>query len=302
MYQEDKTKQEFLKKNPDLNNVMESDQHANLFKQEISGKIPTKNKLRYLPLNQKLDIINKFKLQPKQVLTKSERNVIQLEKSLFIPDQIKITNLKKLLHTNVSKVNKWIKNSLNGTYKYDFEYFMQNDKTMVDKNSVQYEQLVREQKAREEISQQIEAWKGGYLDQNMRAFDITQKKLINDILTKFQVQGSTLLPILDRSQIENELKLQDIEKLQEDILKQHEEVEQKLRALKEKKFKKWKVLADQFKKRQATLSTKTNLPKSNSKKQYASTINRNNTFDGQSGSMLSPDQLSPNISPRQDLK
>ena len=111
-----------------------------------------------------MDLINKFKLKPKEVLTKSERNVLQLEKSLFIPDQIKITNLKKLLHTNVSKVNKWIKNSLKGTYKYDFEYYMQNDKSMVDKNSVQYEQLVREQKAREEISQQIEAWKGGYLD------------------------------------------------------------------------------------------------------------------------------------------
>ena len=60
--------------------------------------------------------IDKFKLDAKQILNKAERNILKLEKDMNIPEHIRITNLKKLLHKNYAKVNKWIKCSLNGTY------------------------------------------------------------------------------------------------------------------------------------------------------------------------------------------
>lgn len=81
----------------------------------------------------------------------------------------------------------------------------------------------------------------------MRAIDLTYRKIIKDILSKYQVKNHLLLPIYDEKKDNIDLKLQDINKLQEEIIREHEEIEQKLRAIREKKFMKWKIINQQFK-------------------------------------------------------
>eukprot|EP00347_Sterkiella_histriomuscorum_P011881 403370744 len=287
MFKHDKVKTEILRKNPDLEVIAHD--HVHLFQEERKKSIPKKDQFRNLPLQEKLNLIEKFKLNPQEVLNKSERGVLKMEKQLFIPDQIKMTNLKKLLHKNVAKVNKWIKNSLRGTYQHEFDYFMQNDKTIVDKNSLQYQQLLDEQRAREILSQKLEASKGGYVDQNMRAIDLTHRKIINDILTKYQVKSYTVLPIFDEKRNQNDIKLQDVEKLQLEILKEHEEIELKLSMLKEKKFNKWRLLNQQFKNRQATLETYSPSPQMSPSLSPRNKSPRGKAFKSQLNATQSPD-------------
>ncbi|CDW87055.1 UNKNOWN [Stylonychia lemnae] len=248
----DKSRKEFLKNNPELAEYEEMQKKLQQENQQKKG--PKMNMIKNLPLNQKLLNIEKYNLDSKKILNKAEINILKLEQDMYnIPKHIKITNLKKLLHKNFAKVNKWIKCSLNGTYQHDFEFFMQNDRTIVDKNSLLYQKLLDEQKAREILSQKLEDSKGGYIDPNMRAIDLTYRKIIKDILMKYQVKNHLLLPIFDEKKNNIDLKMQDINKLQEEIIKEHEEIERKLRLLKEKKFNKWKIINQQFKQKQAHL-------------------------------------------------
>ena len=70
------------------------------------------------------------------MLTRVEQNLAKTNECLSIPEGISNVDLKKLLHKQAKRVNKWIKNSLRGTTKLEFEPFMQRDKSFVDKNSL----------------------------------------------------------------------------------------------------------------------------------------------------------------------
>lgn len=107
---------------------------------------------------------------------------------MHIPEQIKITNLRKLLHKSMTKANRWIKESLKAEYQYDFDYYMQHDKTLIDRNSLLYQEVLLERKQREVLSNKLESHKGGYLDPNMRAIDLSHRKVIMDICDKFQLK------------------------------------------------------------------------------------------------------------------
>ena len=92
--------------------------------------------IKMYPLKDKLDTIERYDINPSEVLSKLERNISQVNENLSIPPQISNLHLKNLLHKQAKKVNKWIKNSLRGATKLDFAYFMHNDKSYVDRNSI----------------------------------------------------------------------------------------------------------------------------------------------------------------------
>lgn len=70
------------------------------------------------------------------MLTRVEQNLAKTNECLSIPEGISNLELKNLLHKQSLKVNKWIKNSLRGRTKLEFEHFMQRDKSFVHKNSL----------------------------------------------------------------------------------------------------------------------------------------------------------------------
>ena len=74
---------------------------------------------------------------------------------------------------------------MRGTTKLDFDFFMKNDKSFVDKNSIQRKMIEEEMKVRKEIQKKLELT-GGYVDPNMRTYEITEAKVIIDLCGKFQ--------------------------------------------------------------------------------------------------------------------
>jgi hypothetical protein len=77
-------------------------------------------------------------------------------------------------------VNKWVKNSLRAKTRLDFESFMANDKSFIDKNSLQYRQLQKDLEHKNDIRSKLNE-NGGFLDQNMRTFELTETKVITDL-------------------------------------------------------------------------------------------------------------------------
>ena len=208
MMRQDRLQKEMLMNHPNLRTHSQD-----LLMSFLQGKKPDVKNLKNMPLSIRLEAIERHGLDAKVILSKTEQQVLKLQKDMHIPDQIKIRNLKKLLHTSVTKVNRWIKDSLQAKYQHDFDYYMQNDKTVIDKNSLLYQELIQEQKQREMLSMRLEASKGGYIDPNMRAIDLSQRKVIQDIRQKFQLKKHQLLPIHDEKHEAHEQKLLDIEKL-----------------------------------------------------------------------------------------
>lgn len=84
------------------------------------------------------------------------------------------------------------------------------------------------------LSLKLEASKGGYIDPNMRAVDFTHRKVIKDIRDKFQLKKHQLMPINDEKQYEAEMKLANFEKLQAEIIMEHERMVENMRIKKEK--------------------------------------------------------------------
>lgn len=74
-----------------------------------------------------------------------------VNEELSLPHNISNLHMKNLLHKHAKKVNKWIKNSLRGVTKQEFDYYMKNDKSFVDKNSLQYKLIEESIQRREEI-------------------------------------------------------------------------------------------------------------------------------------------------------
>lgn len=59
--------------------------------------------------------------------------------------------MKNLLHKQAKKVNKWIKHSLRGDTKLDFDFYMKNDKSFVDKNSLQFKMIQEDMMMKQSI-------------------------------------------------------------------------------------------------------------------------------------------------------
>ena len=55
--------------------------------------------------------------------------------------------------------------------------------------------------------------KGGFVDQNMRAYEMTEAKVVNDLCTKFQFPRATLVPNFKFDQNEEYLKHLNFKKL-----------------------------------------------------------------------------------------
>ena len=108
----------------------------------------------------------------------------KINNKLSIPEKIKMTNLKNLLHKQVQKVNKWISSSLKGTCQFEFDYFMENDRSCVDKNSLQFQTIQQEKNDRKKLTENLKT--GGFVDPNMRAIEMSDQKVINDICKKYQ--------------------------------------------------------------------------------------------------------------------
>jgi hypothetical protein len=75
-------------------------------------------------------------LDPTQTLTRAELKLAEVQEGLSIPSDINNLELKNLLHKQAKKVNKWIMHGLRGFTKQDFDGFMKNDKSFIDKNSL----------------------------------------------------------------------------------------------------------------------------------------------------------------------
>jgi len=143
---------------------------------------------------------------------------------MHIPSDIKLLNLRQLLHKSKQKVNKWAKESLRAENQDDFDYYMRNDQTIIDKNSLLYQKYLEEKQRIELLSLKLEASKGGFIDPNMRAVDFTHRKVIKDIREKFQLKKHQLMPINDKRHYESEMKLANIEKLQTEIIIEQEQM------------------------------------------------------------------------------
>jgi hypothetical protein len=68
-------------------------------------------------------------------LKKWERNLLKLNADLGVTETKSIPKLRKIFHDKTNKVNSWIKQSLNGSYQKDFDYFMTQDNTHIDLDS-----------------------------------------------------------------------------------------------------------------------------------------------------------------------
>ena len=53
---------------------------------------------RKLPLREKLEAITQNRIDPNQILTKTEKNISYVHQELSIPDEISNLHLKNLLH------------------------------------------------------------------------------------------------------------------------------------------------------------------------------------------------------------
>jgi hypothetical protein len=93
-------------------------------------------------------------------------------------------HLKPLLHKQALKVNKWVKNSLRAKTRLDFEQHMIRDKQFIDRNSLQYREMVKDLERKQEIRERLNE-NGGFIDKNMQTFELTEKKVINDLCNKF---------------------------------------------------------------------------------------------------------------------
>ena len=96
---------------------------------------------------------------------------------------------------------------------------MEKDKTLIDKNSLQYRKLQEELLMKQDIQSKLKET-GGYLDKAMLAFEMSEKKVINDICIKLQLPVKTIVPIFKLDQCEDYLKNLDMEKLREQVLKE----------------------------------------------------------------------------------
>jgi hypothetical protein len=83
-----------------------------------------------------LELIEQWDIDPNEALSKSEINLQKVNEVLSIPNHISNLHLRQLLHKQSMKVNKWAKQSLRGKTHLDFAYFMENDKSFIDKNSL----------------------------------------------------------------------------------------------------------------------------------------------------------------------
>ncbi len=166
MMRQDRIQKDLFASNPHL-----AKQDDILTMLQLQGKKPDVKNMKNMPLGIRLEAIEKYGLDAQELLSRGETKLLKLQKDMHIPEQIKITNLRKLLHKSMTKANKWMKESLKAENRNDFEYYMVHDKSMIDKNSLLYQEVVEEQKQRELYSSKLESQKGGYLDPNMRAID-----------------------------------------------------------------------------------------------------------------------------------
>ncbi len=88
-----------------------------------------------------METLKAAEINPKSYLSKVEQRVSQVNEKLIIPHDLSNLLLRPLLHKQALKINKWIKISLKARTKLDLETFMEKDKTLIDKNSLQYRKL-----------------------------------------------------------------------------------------------------------------------------------------------------------------
>jgi len=103
------------------------------------------------PLKNKLDTLKAVEINPVSYLSKVEQRVSSVHDKLSIPYDLSNLLLRPLLHKQALKINKWIKSSLRARTKLDLESFMEKDKTLIDKNSLQYRKMQEELQMKQDI-------------------------------------------------------------------------------------------------------------------------------------------------------
>lgn len=96
---------------------------------------------------------------------------------------------------------------------------MQYDKSFIDKNSLQFQMLQKDIEEKQNIQSKLKE-NGGYIDPNMKNFEITDKKVINDLCNKFQFKKSNLVPVFKQNEDEEYLKNLNFQKLHEQVVKE----------------------------------------------------------------------------------
>lgn len=76
----------------------------------------------------------------------------------------------------------------------------------------------------------------------MRAFEITDEKLITDLCGKFHFKKQTLLPIFKFDEDEEYLRNLNFAKLRDEVMQEQERLEKQMKEVKLKKLAKWKLL------------------------------------------------------------
>lgn len=166
-----------------------------------------------------MDALKAVEINPISYLSKVEHRVTTVHDKLSIPYDLSNLLLRPLLHKQALKINKWIKSSLKARTKLDLDTFMEKDKTLIDKNSLQYRKMQEELLMKQDIQSQLKET-GGYLDKAMLAFEMSEKKVISDICTKLQLPVKSIVPIFKLDQTEEYLRNLDMEKLREQVLKE----------------------------------------------------------------------------------
>lgn len=93
------------------------------------------------------------------------------------------------------------------------------------------------------------------MDESMQAFEMSEKKVINDICTKLQLPVKAIVPIFKQDESEEYLRTLDMDKLRDQVIKEQERLEKAVREAKNRKLVKWKkIKADAKKKEEDTLS------------------------------------------------
>ena len=105
-------------------------------------------------------------------------------------------------------------------------------------------------KVRKEIQKKLELT-GGYVDPNMRTYEITEAKVIIDLCGKFQFTKPQLVPMFKQNQDEEYLRNLNFANLYADVMKEQAILEKGVRDAKIKKLKKWKLSTLNMRKKKA---------------------------------------------------
>lgn len=98
-----------------------------------------------------METLKAVEIDPSSLLSKVEQRVNYVHDKLSIPYDLSNLLLRPLLHKQALKINKWIKISMRARTKLDLETFMEKDKTLIDKNSIQYRLLQEDLQKKQDI-------------------------------------------------------------------------------------------------------------------------------------------------------